>query len=359
MFLSAYQSVVGEANKLGLKKTNTAIVVLVDGLGVSNLSGAGGHAPFLNSSDRSTASIDTVFPSTTSAAITSFATGVMPGAHGTVGYQIFDHVAQQGLNLLTGQTAEQALARQTTQTITERAQANSIPTYFIGPPGYENSGFTNATMRGAKYLAGKSFGDRVDHCSDLMKSNEPKLIYCYFPELDQNAHAHGTKSRKWTEKLEDLDAVMKDLHTRAGNRAGVVVTADHGIVDVAHDKHIFLDDLESQLDGLKFVGGDPRVSFLYFENATSAAIAAEALQVALGKVAYVVTKQQMIDSGWYGELSDKFMNDLPEVFVLAKTEVAFYHRKFAKTKSMQMVGQHGSISPAELKVPLIRLGAYA
>jgi hypothetical protein len=101
------------------------------------------------------------------------------------------------------------------------------------------------------------------------------------------------------------------------------------------------------------------VSFLYFENATSAAIAAEALQVALGKVAYVVTKQQMIDSGWYGELSDKFMNDLPDVFVLAKAEVAFYHRKFAKTKSMQMVGQHGSISPAELKVPLIRLGAYA
>jgi hypothetical protein len=41
---------------------------------------------------------------------------------------------------------------------------------------------------------------------------------------------------------------------------------------------------------------------------------------------------------------------------MAKKEVALYHRAFAKKKSLEMIGHHGSISQQEMSIPLIALG---
>jgi hypothetical protein len=50
---------------------------------------------------------------------------------------------------------------------------------------------------------------------------------------------------------------------------------------------------------------------------------------------------------------------MPELFIISISECALYHRQFAKAKSIQMIGQHGSISTEELKVPLLKFGAFA
>jgi len=61
---SSWSAVQGEENSLGFEPKRVICVVMVDGLGYSNLTAAAGHAPFLNS--RTSEKISCYFPATTS-----------------------------------------------------------------------------------------------------------------------------------------------------------------------------------------------------------------------------------------------------------------------------------------------------
>lgn len=102
MFISALGSISGSQNRLSLPKVHSAAVIMVDGLGSTNLKNAGGHAPFLNQILAGSKSISTGFPTTTAANLTSFATGRMPGEHGILGYSVFDRDRAATVNMLNG-----------------------------------------------------------------------------------------------------------------------------------------------------------------------------------------------------------------------------------------------------------------
>jgi predicted AlkP superfamily pyrophosphatase or phosphodiesterase len=357
VFISALGAITGNDNRLRFPRVKSACVILVDGLGSANIEFRAGHAPTIANQLKLDESIFCGFPSTTVASLASFSTGSKSGKHGMVGYQVFDR--QQGLpvNLLTG-IADLADAKQwqPMATVSEVAKDFGIPVYFVGPAEYEGSGFTNATMRGAKYVAGKSIEDRFRLAAELMNSAEPNLVYLYVPELDQKAHAHGFKSAQWVEKLEDLDSALKRFLPSVPNNCGVILTADHGIIDVDPVRHVYLDELP--LRNLVAVGGDPRVLFLYFEN-HEFADQKSIIQEFLGKKAYVAEADELVSAGWFGEV-DKFARDrMPDLFLISIAEIAMYHRNYAKTKSLQMIGQHGSISTDELKVPLLKFRGFA
>ena len=362
MFISALGSITGKENRLGLPKAKSACVILVDGLGAANIRYRAGHANFLASQLANDGTIMAGFPSTTVTSLVSFSTGLKAGQHAMVGYQVYDRKRASNVNLLTGiGSAAEAQDWQSHKTVSEVAAENSIDCYFIGPAEYENSGFTNATMRGAKYVAAKTLDNRVAAAKKILVAKESALVYLYVPELDQRAHAHGAKSGQWVEKLEDLDLAVRQLTAALPGNVGVLLTADHGIVDVAHERQIYLDELN--INGLVSVGGDPRVLFLYLDDQhtdlanTQSCI--QSIQEFVGKRAFVVARDDLIAQGWYGQVSDEARDRMPDIFVIAHGEVALYHREFAKPKSMQMIGQHGAISDDELFVPLLRFGAYS
>jgi predicted AlkP superfamily pyrophosphatase or phosphodiesterase len=211
-------------------------------------------------------------------------------------------------------------------------------------------------MRGARYVPAKTFEQRMQAAKTILKSNSKSLIYLYVPELDQRAHAYGSKSGEWVEKLEDLDLAMRQLTDYLPNNCGVLLTADHGIVDVSHDRQIYLDEIE--LPRLISVGGDPRVLFLYFDGDVQESTI-NLLATFLGKRAFVATKDAIIEAGWYGQTTDTARGRMPDLFLIANGETALYHRDFAKPKSLKMIGQHGALSDDELLVPLLKFGAYS
>jgi predicted AlkP superfamily pyrophosphatase or phosphodiesterase len=359
VFASALGAITGVDNRLNLKRVKRACVILVDGLGTKNLEFRAGHAPFLVTALKQNPSIHCGFPSTTATSISSFATGLSAGQHGMVGYQVFDRETQKPLNLLTGLGGDYPpRSWQSQPTVSEAAVAAGVPIFVVGPAEYEGSGFSQATMPGAVYVGAKSFDERVSATQKLLHNYPLALIYLYFPELDQRAHAFGSKSVEWLEKLEDLDAAVKQLSGGIPKDAGLLLTADHGIIDVRHDRQIYLDDYQELLPGLVSVGGDPRVLFVYFDSQPSENDL-ESLQLALGSRVIVAQKNDIIDAGWYGNVQEHVAARMPDVFLIANGETALYHRAFAKSKSMQMIGQHGALSQEELTVPLLKLGAFA
>lgn len=352
VLISAKGSVLGESNPLGLPKRRSVCVILVDGLGLVNLKESGAHAGFLNSQISIQASC--FYPSTTSTSITSFATGKPPYENNFIGYQVYDRDTQESMNLLSGWVSqEQAVEFATSQTISEQCIAAGIEFHTVSPSLYKESGFTAATTRGSNFHGTNSIAERFATAQKLLSEPTPKIVYLYIPELDQAAHSYGWQSTQWRNLLEDLDSEVSRFISALPKQTGALLTADHGVIDVSKEDHIYLDELLPE-EELSFVGGDTRGLFLYLKNRASATKVLELLEVSLGQQCYIVTPAMLIESGYWKEIYKESI--VPDLLVLAKKDVALYHRAFAKRKSLEMVGHHGSISNQEMSIPLMKFG---
>lgn len=353
VFRSAEQSILGEVNALQLPKVASAIVVMVDGLGFHNLSSTSG---FLASRLRADDFAHCGFPSTTVASLTSFASGQDVSSHGLFGYTIFNRSSDQSVNLLSGLDRFGILDYLKVDPISSSSNVN---VHAVTLKEYEGSGFTRATMNGALHHFGDDMQTRFDIATDIAVNQPNSLIYLYVPELDKEAHKGGTTSANWSELLETLNRCVQMLAAKAPAEVGVIITADHGIVNIAAENHIFLDDCVSVSDSFRAVCGDPRAAYLYLSSATEVGHAKSELKQFFGSRAAVLEPAELIDLGYW---SSSILEDddlAPDLVAIAIEDVAIFHRDFAKSSSLKMVGHHGSFSDAEIKVPLIRLGAYS
>ena len=79
---------------------------------------------------------------------------------------------------------------------------------------------------------------------------------------------------------------------------------------------------------------------------------ADAAASLLGDHAWVRTREQAIDEGWYGpKVTDAAAGRLGDVLLAAKGTVAFHDPK--DTGPYVLVGRHGSLTPDEMLVPLL------
>ena len=357
VFPSCLAALSAEANSLGLLPVKSAVVVLVDGLGQRALTQWIGHTHTLRGA--TSTAIESGFPSTTASALASLTTGTLPGQHGMVGYSVLDESSGQVVNQLSGLPSGDW---QLQPTVFERAVAGGMRARVIAAERYRGTTFTDGVLRGAGFVPGASIQDRMDAAAAaLTEPGPPQLIYVYVPELDQAAHAHGWQSTQWTAALEKLDAALGGLQRALGPDDGLILTGDHGMVDVTAFNHVLFDAVPELMDGVAHVGGEPRCLQLYFASdaseATRAATVA-AWRSSEDKRAWIATKQEVIDAGWLGEVLPEVLPRLGDVFVAARKSVAYYASD-APSGARGMVGQHGSLTQDELRVPLIRMGAFA
>lgn len=361
---SSLASVQGRQNEFGLPAASGAVVVLVDGLGAANLQARAGHARFLSTRMSRRDVIRTVLPSTTAAALASFTTGRMPGEHGLVGYRVLDAANDRLVNQLNGWDAGMVPETwQRSETLFEQAAATGVPTFAIGAARYADSGYTRAVLRGAEFRSAAKLADRFEEARSILEREAGALVYLYAPELDQAAHAHGWESDRWLGILEQLDAEVGAFERRIPRGTGLLVTADHGVVDVPAHRHVFVDDRPELLEGVRHVGGEPRFLSLYAEPELDEAARArlvEGWRAAEGHRAWVLGRDEAIDAGLYGPtVADEVRSRIGDVLIAARAGIAYYDRREANRQAEAMIGQHGSLSDEETRVPLIRAGAYA
>ncbi|MFM2384504.1 MAG: hypothetical protein RL166_378 [Actinomycetota bacterium] len=353
MLVSALASVGGQfENRLRLPKVKHSVVILVDGLGFENLRDSAGYARFLNQNLEH--SIRCEFPSTTATSLAGLATGVRSGKHGLIGYSVYDRGLGAQLNLLTGWASQVSAAEfKTQQTLSELS--GDIDVNVIGPAVYESSGFTELTMKGATYIAADLLSDRFTILEKTLRTPNPSVSYLYVPELDQAAHKFGVTSNHWLFLLEELDLIVNRFIAKLPADIGVILTADHGVMDVAQNNHVHLDDFDWYVSEVLNTAGDPRCNFVYLENPTHLTSFIETAQENLGSTAYVCTTQQLVEAGW---LVEGFSRVAPDAYIIWKDAQVGYDQRFSKPQHLKMVGQHGGISDTETRVPLIKLGKY-
>ncbi|WP_090711810.1 alkaline phosphatase family protein [Mycetocola miduiensis] len=354
------RSLAREPNDLELPPVRSVVVVVVDGLGRSQLAARAGHARFLAARPRE--AITSVFPTTTAAALTTLTTGVMPGQHGLVGYRTLDVANDRLVNQLTGW--DEGMTPQLWQrepTVFEQAAAGGIRSFAIGPSRFRSSGFTRAVLRGAEYRGANSISERFAEAARILATGEPSLAYLYIPELDKASHAYGWESPQWLSGLEAVDAELQSFVKALPQRVGVLVTADHGSIDVPHRSHVLFDQAPELVEGVRHVGGEPRCLHLYLEpGATDADRLALATlwEQSEGERAWVATRTDAVAAGLFGDVHPDVLPRIGDVLVAARKRVVYYDSRPLDQAARNMVGQHGSLTAEERIVPLVRLGAF-
>ena len=339
---------------LGLQPVSHAVVLLADGLGLAALEARAGHARTLASRLGTDGPISSIFPTTTAAALATLATGELPGQHGLVGYSVLDAANDRVVNQLTGWDDDAMTADwQRLPTLFQAADARGLAAIAIGPARYAESGFTRAVLRGAEYRAGASIADRLARAHEAL-AGPSALIYVYVPELDTASHAHGLESPNWLAALEELDAAVGRFAPRLGPEHGLLVTADHGVIDVPHEAQIVV--APELLSGVRHVAGEPRCLQLHLEAGERADEHAERWRLAEGSRAWVATRAEAVAAGWFGEVAQEVLPRIGDVLVAARKRVAYYAD--LDDRGRRMIGQHGSLSPDELNIPLLRFGAF-
>lgn len=334
----------------------SAVLIAVDGLGWANFRARRGHARTLNAMEKQR--IETVAPSTTAAALTALTTGRLPGEHGLIGYRI--RHPERGLVTTLSEwedIGDPALWQRATPLFT-RAADLGLKAYSIGRPQHSDSGLTASILAGAEYIGGATIEDRFGTATRLVRGPEPVLAYLYVDELDRAGHHSGWESDAWTKRLEQFDAALGTFLAGLPQDVGVVLTADHGMVDVPEHRRLLIDQMPGLLDGVELVGGEPRLRSLYLQDPSQADAVAARWEAAEGGRAWIATRDEAVASGWFGPVDPVVAQRLGDVIVAARGAVAYY-QSTDDEQALAMVGQHGSFTDDERGIPLAVAGAFA
>ncbi|MBG6190700.1 hypothetical protein IWX64_001651 [Arthrobacter sp. CAN_A212] len=346
-------------NALGLPDASRVCVVVVDGLGSALLKKRGGHAPFLRRHLDSARTIGSAFPSTTAASLASLGTGLPPGMHGLVGYDVLDPGQDKVVNMLGGwDSAVDPERWQPYPSVFEQV-SSQIPVVSVSLPKFADSAMTRAALRGGSYVAAGTLQARVRSAHEQLAATKRSLVYLYFNEMDKAGHRFGCGSPQWGTQLEDVDAAVKTLAARVPSDTLLLLTADHGMVDVdvAH-RYDFSTD-PTLIDGVAHTAGEPRMLHLYLEPGLSAdrrESLIAAWQKAYGQFAWIFTREQAIEGGLFGQVDERVLPRIGDLLVAAREPIALYDRRRTSESAMEVVGQHGSLTRAEREVPLLTLG---
>ena len=146
---------------LTLPDATSYVVFLIDGLGARLLAKHAEAAPYLSSllagSEPATAGV----PSTTSTSLTSLGTGLVPGAHGLVGFTTRIPGTEELLNALLWDGDVDPTQWQPHQTAFSSLQAAGVRVTVVNKREFDGSGLTVAAHRGADYVGVDRVGERI------------------------------------------------------------------------------------------------------------------------------------------------------------------------------------------------------
>ena len=210
-----------------VKGAGQVVLLVLDGLGWDQLGERATLAPTMSS--MAGGPIDAVAPTTTATALTSIVTGLTPGEHGVVGYRMAMH--GEVLNVLRWNTSAGDARRRLVPTEVQPRRpflGSSVP--VVAKTEFVGSGFTEAHLAGVRHVGWRMPSNLAVEVGRLLAAGEP-FVYGYYDGIDKVAHEYGL-GRHYDAELAAVDRLVADVAAVLPSDAALVVTADHGQVDV-------------------------------------------------------------------------------------------------------------------------------
>ena len=344
----------GERPGPELPPCNRLVVALIDGLGMSALLAHPAEAPFLTSLLATPWSrrITTVFPSTTPIALTSLGTGLTPGEHGITGL-ILRLPTGQLVNTLAIPAETDLRALQPRPTVFERVSGDGVSVTVVGPKIFNGNGLSLAGLRGGDYAAAESPGERVAATAAAVRRGDRALTYVYYGELDSTGHRLGCTGNAWRAELTHVDRLVEQLAAALPPGAVLVVTADHGMLDLPLENRWDVATTPALDAGVEAVSGDVRGAQVHARPGAGADVLA-AWRETLGDAFWVVPQDEAVAAGLYGPaVGAEVRARLGDVLAVPVRDHWVGDSRVLPPAILRLVGMHGALTETELGVPLL------
>ena len=329
------------------------VVVLIDGLGWNLLRHAVVAAPFFGSLLGGAQPITSAVPSTTVTSLGSLGTGQPPGQHGLVGYTSRVPSTGEILNGLTWESDLVPTVYQSKPTFFERASEFGVLATSVALARFQGTGLTEAALRGAAFVpfSDESAEDlRIALIVDAALGGDRTVVYAYERELDHYGHVHGCNSVDWLQQLARIDAMCERLRAALPPQVTLIITGDHGMVDIPSEQRIVAEDDPALMAGVSALAGEARFRQLYVDQEPPRRVA-DRWRARLGELAWVRTRDEAIDEGWFAAIDDQLRERWGHVLVALRGDWAVMTSAFPREYTL--IGMHGSLTPAEMIVPLL------
>jgi hypothetical protein len=353
----------------GRRTEGPVLLFVVDGLGYPRLrsSAASGSVPAWAELARP---ITSVFPTTTTAALTSLSTAAPPSRHGVVGYRQFLPAFGSVVDMLRlsplGVGASDALVGPGWTP----ADVSGSPTIYRGPlagavavsrDAFEGRGFTRLIYDGAAYRGYAGWADLAAALVDRLTSVEgPSLTVAYWDELDAVQHLRGPSDPAVDLEVGRLASLLDFVSERVGARRArtttVLLTADHGLVATDPAAQVAVESEPTLLPLLaRPPTGDRRVGFLKARAGATESLR-EAVERTFPPGTRVLAVDSAVDAGLFGPppCHPELRERIGDLLVLVPSPAGITYRVPGKpTMRRVLYGAHGGLEADELVVPLV------
>lgn len=337
------------------------VLLILDGLGADWLQR---QAPDGWLARHQIATLTSVFPSTTAAAIGTYLTGEPPARHGIVGW--FTWLRELGcvMKVLPGEPRAGGQGNW--------GMVKELRTLFPCPPVFDRLA-TAATVIVPEHLAGSAFNrahlgrarlrpyGRLGECcrqieQAVRRTRAPSLIYAYWSQLDHIGHEQGMDSPAALAHLQALEAALETLSERLqGLDVTLLISADHGQIDTRAADQVELHPDSALARRLRLpLCGEPRAAFCYTAGGDLETFLATARD-ALGARFLLQPAPQLLAEGLFGPGTPhaELTHRIGDVILLGRARWMIRDH-LANESPFRTVGVHGGLSRAEMQVPLCR-----
>jgi hypothetical protein len=318
--------------------------------------------------------ISALFPSTTSASVTTLNLGVSPALHGIYEWYMYvpayGEVVQSLPFALPGQRPgsvatkgfeADALFAQPFETAHQRLARHGVRSYQIAHRSYAGSPYNVRASAGAGIVPYGTLAEAMVALDRLLEAPGKAFINFYWAGLDTAAHTHGPGSAEHDAEVVAFWAVLDQLLGRGAKASPQplwLFTADHGHVRVPAEETIHVNERWPALEGMLATSptgqrilpcGCPRDMFLHLRPECRDE-ALSLLRDGLGDIATVMTTEAAVAEGLFGapqSVSDELRRRIGDVLVLPRLgHFVWWHAPGLLENRLN--GHHGGLTPEEL-----------
>jgi hypothetical protein len=326
-------------------------VLLVDGLGADLVRQHAHLAPTLAALASPSGDLSAPCPSTTPVSLTTLGTGLPPGSHGILGFVTAVPGEERALNHTQWADDPDPRAWQSRRTVFEQAADAGVAVTTVAPYAYRGSGLSEAAYRGSQYAGTVSAGDLAAGLLLAVAEGPRALAYGYTPELDLTGHVRGVDSPAWRAQLALVDRLVEQVVAGLPDDAALLVTADHGMLDVPAHTRFDLDEEPDLRDGVRLLAGEPRARYVHAVPGAADDLLHRWRGV-LGDRAWVVSRAEAVASGVFGPVDGALAERIGDVVALARGSWALVSPNQEPGPS-RLAAYHGSLTDGELAIPLL------
>ena len=340
-------------------RTKGVILLVLDGLGYQWIMRHGKKSALAR---HLRGSMTSMFPSTTAACVTTFATGVAAQQHAITGW--FMHLREAGIvaavlpfvtrlgKVPLALPARKVFSQQPLSSRLRCASYHVLPLELLIGSG---AGVTRALSGSATLVPFADMAGMFSELGQLASLKQRRYVYAYWPGFDSFCHHHGTAHRKVKEHFRELDRrfaqLVAELH---GKDITLIVTADHGLLDTPRDRIVLLEKHPKLAECLSMpLCGESRLAYCYVRHSKAAQFE-RYVREHLAEECELWKAEDLVRKGAFGLFrQSRKLNPRIGDYILVMKE-NYVIRDFLPGEKRQVNRAcHGGISPEETDVPLV------